>query len=128
MWLGGAVPQSDACCDLPRRVPGAAYSHLLGLYLGDGHISFHRRTPRLRIFYDSRYPGLIGEGVRSMRAVLPHARVHVCRPTHVNCVVVSSYSCCWLCLLPSTRQAASTSADSSCCRGSLRSPARIRRC
>jgi hypothetical protein len=35
-----------------------------------------------------------------MRAVLPQARVHTCRPSAANCVVVSSYSRCWLCLLP----------------------------
>jgi hypothetical protein len=74
MWLAGAIPQPDACCALRARLPGAAYCHLLGLYLGDGHISLIPRTPRLRIFYDARYPGLIGEGIRSMRAVLPHAR------------------------------------------------------
>jgi hypothetical protein len=100
MWLAGAIPQPDACCALRARLPGAAYCHLLGLYLGDGHISLIRRTPRLRIFYDARYPGLIGEGIRSMRAVLPHARAHAYRPTADNCIVVSSYSRCWLCLFP----------------------------
>jgi hypothetical protein len=99
-WLTGAVPRPVTCCKRLGRVSGSAYSHLLGLYLGDGHISIHRRSPRLRIFYDSRYPGLVGEGVRSMRAVLPHARVHAYRPSPANCVVVSSYSRCWLCLLP----------------------------
>ena len=100
MWLAGALPRTAACCELPRRVAGAAYSHLLGLYLGDGHISLHRLTPRLRIFYDARYPRLIGEGVRSMRAVLPPTRVRAHRASSDNCVVVSSYSRRWLCLLP----------------------------
>jgi hypothetical protein len=100
MWLTGRVPRTAACCELTRPVAGAAYGHLLGLYLGDGHISLHRRTPRLRIFYDARYPGLVGEGVRSMRAVLPHGRVHAYRPSPDNCIVVSSYSRCWLCLIP----------------------------
>jgi hypothetical protein len=35
-----------------------------------------------------------------MRAVLPQARVHAYRPTPDNCIVVSSYSRCWLCLFP----------------------------
>jgi hypothetical protein len=94
------MPGVHPCCDLVRRLPPAAYSHLLGLYLGDGHISLIRRTPRLRVFFDSRYPGLVGEAIRSIRAVLPQSRVHAYRRAPDNCVVVSSYSRCWLCLLP----------------------------
>jgi hypothetical protein len=100
MWLGGQVPTSAECCCRRQALPRAAYSHLLGLYLGDGYLSLSLRSPRLRIFYDSRHPGLIGEGVRTMREVLPRARVHAFRRAPHNCVVVSSYSRCWRCLLP----------------------------
>lgn len=37
------------------------YAEILGLYLGDGHITKLPRTDRLRIFFDSKYPMLIAE-------------------------------------------------------------------
>jgi hypothetical protein len=37
-----------------------SYSHLLGLYLGDGHVVRYPRTYRLLITCDAAYPGLIG--------------------------------------------------------------------
>jgi len=101
MWLAGRVPRTTgACCGAAGRVPGGPYSHLVGLYLGDGHLSTSARSPRLRIFFDSQYPGLIGEAVRTVRRVLPHGHVHVSRRRPDNCVVLSSYSRCWTCLLP----------------------------
>src|SRR3954471_24918878 len=36
-----------------------AYAYLLGLYLGDGHITRMQRTYRLRICLDSAYPGIV---------------------------------------------------------------------
>ena len=36
-----------------------AYSHLLGLYLGDGHLVEHPRTYRLLITCDAAYPALV---------------------------------------------------------------------
>ena len=46
----------------PRFCPVAAsYVYLLGLYLGDGYISEHRRSVyRLRIVLDVKYPEIIG--------------------------------------------------------------------
>ena len=35
------------------------YAELLGLYLGDGHIVRTSRADRLRIFLDTRYPGIV---------------------------------------------------------------------
>ena len=37
----------------------ASYSHLLGLYLGDGHLAEHPRTFRLVITCDAAYPTLV---------------------------------------------------------------------
>ena len=48
-----------------------AYSYLLGVYLGDGHLAQFPRTLRLQIYLDSRYPGIIGECVRAIRRVMP---------------------------------------------------------
>jgi hypothetical protein len=51
------------CGNIGRRLsiaPGD-YAELLGLYLGDGHIVRMPRTWQLRIFLDSRYPGIVRE-------------------------------------------------------------------
>jgi hypothetical protein len=55
----------------------AAYSHLLGLYLGDGHLAAHPRTYRLVITCDAGYPSLV-EACRisvGLTGVPPRVRV-----------------------------------------------------
>jgi hypothetical protein len=81
------------------RLPHA-YVYLLGLYLGDGCISAHRRQVfKLRIVLDSKYPGII----RSTAATIAEVRG---RPGHVqkhpihNYVEVNSYWKQWPCDLP----------------------------
>src|SRR5688572_17275219 len=57
---GQRAPQNCPICtgrDLDREW----YAYLLGLYLGDGCISRHPRTYRLRISLDIRYPSIIDE-------------------------------------------------------------------
>ena len=77
---------------------GEAYAHLLGLYLGDGCISQHRRgVYHLRIVCDAKYPHLLQECAASMRAVLPNKVGFVKAP---GCIVVQSYSRHWPCVFP----------------------------
>src|SRR5438270_54161 len=45
------------------------YLHLLGLYLGDGHIVRLRRVFRLNLACADAWPGLMDEAEASMRAV-----------------------------------------------------------
>lgn len=101
------VPRVGGCpkCGHPvhcfEDLPTSAYSYLLGVYLGDGTLS--RATKgvwKLRIVQDTRYPGIIGEIVRAMRAVMPRNRVRVARKGVANCVEISSHSKSWPCLLP----------------------------
>lgn len=81
--------------DLPRE-----YVYLLGLYLGDGTISKHRRgVHRLRIFLDKKYPGIVGECEVAMGRVMP-ASTPARYLTVSNCFQVSSYSKAWPCLFP----------------------------
>jgi hypothetical protein len=75
-----------------------AYCHLLGLYLGDGHIAAFPRTHCLRVYLDQRYPGIVRGCARSMAAVAPRNRVAVHQRT--GCVVVQCYSSAWPCLFP----------------------------
>jgi hypothetical protein len=52
------------------------YVYLLGLYLGDGCISAHRRNVfRLRIFLDLKYPEIVEACAGAMREVMPQNKV-----------------------------------------------------
>jgi len=74
------------------------YAHLLGLYLGDGHLT---RTPRgswfLAVSCDDHWPGLADECEQSMRTVLATS---VCRVRRRGCHDVKAYSAHWPCLFP----------------------------
>jgi hypothetical protein len=81
----------------------ASYAYLLGLYLGDGHIGAQRRgVYQLRVYMDSRYPRIIGETVRAMRAVLPRNRVFVARRRPHNVVAIGCASKALPTLFPQT--------------------------
>lgn len=97
----GERPVRPSAC--PRCGTGAlddpAYALLLGLYLGDGCLSRHRRDVyALRIACDDAYPRLIDEAEAVVRAV------HLCRPVHrvqaVGYTSVVSYWKHWPCLFP----------------------------
>jgi len=65
-WRTGTARARPAClrCWQPTRpvvMTPADYAELLGLYLGDGHISRTSRTYRLRIAPDARYPGIVDD-------------------------------------------------------------------
>src|SRR5437763_4168892 len=91
---------SGACdpCGHIARVPQAAYSYLLGQYLGDGSIASHPRgVYRLRIALCLKYPGIITECEQAMTAVLPN---RICRVMNIGCLEMASYSKHWPCLFP----------------------------
>ncbi len=48
------------------------YAELLGLYLGDGHITELARTERLRVFLDARYATIVAETESLLRRCFPH--------------------------------------------------------
>jgi hypothetical protein len=55
----------------------AAYSYLLGAYLGDGHVAvFSRRSASLIITLDTRYPAIIAEVHEAVAATFPGVAVH----------------------------------------------------
>ncbi|WP_060905468.1 helix-turn-helix domain-containing protein [Streptomyces scabiei] len=88
------------CEDIPRPPEQpAAYAYLLGLYLGDGCISAHRRgVYYMRIVLDRAWPGIIDACEVALRAVRPSNSV--CRVKRQGCFVVSSASKHWPCLFP----------------------------
>lgn len=76
-----------------------AYAYLLGLYLGDGHISLHRRgVYHLRITLDARYGQIVAEAAQAM-ALVAHGRRIGLQPAP-GCIVVGSYWKHWPCLFP----------------------------
>jgi hypothetical protein len=117
-WIAGRTPRRVADDGkLCERCGGAAhrfgdlppkYVYLLGLYLGDGCISAHRRSVyKLRINLDLRYPGIIDECEEAIRAVDPGRRVHrlLRRSNYTGdsehtLVEVSAYWKAWVCLFP----------------------------
>jgi hypothetical protein len=52
----------------------ADYAELLGLYLGDGHISQLARTQRLRLFLDARYSTIVADADALIRRCFPDNR------------------------------------------------------
>jgi hypothetical protein len=98
----GACPGRERPCP---RCDGApldrpAYSYLLGLYLGDGHVSRYsgHRVPSLSITCADDWPGLMDAAEAAMRAVLPFNRTSRLRRT--GCHVVKAYSKHLSCLFP----------------------------
>lgn len=59
----------------PVRFTPADYAELLGLYLGDGHITALARTERLRIFLDARHVTVVNEAEALLGRCFPHNRV-----------------------------------------------------
>ena len=100
---GAPIPPACPHCNQDEHDLAAlpkAYVYLLGLYLGDGTISAHRRgVQRLRIFLDRKYPGIVSECEAAMAEVMPRNRVERLL-TVSNCFQVSSYSRAWPCLFP----------------------------
>ncbi|OON74659.1 helix-turn-helix domain-containing protein [Streptomyces tsukubensis] len=88
------------CCRTPRGPEDpAAYSYLLGLYLGDGCLTTGRRGVHLlRIACADAWPGLIRACGDAVRAVRPDNRVWFSQ--RQGCVAVSSTSKHWVCLFP----------------------------
>ena len=85
------------CDGAPLDEP--VYAYLFGLYLGDGHITRHRRGVfALSIFCCDGWPGLITAAKQAMRDVMPASAVFGVQRTGMT--EVKSYSKHWPCLFP----------------------------
>jgi len=82
-----------------RSLDESEYAYLLGLYLGDGHITRARRNVFvLSLFCSDDWPGLLAAAGCTMSAVMPASGVFcVQRP---GCTEVKSTSKHWPCLFP----------------------------
>ena len=107
-WRTGQrrVPGRQDSRDLPRcpHCHGApldecAYSYLLGLYLGDGHLVHGRKDVfTLSIWCSDTWPGLLTAAKSAMHATMPVSSVfsRQCQ----GCTEVKSTSKHWPCLFP----------------------------
>jgi hypothetical protein len=85
------------CDGAPLDEP--VYAYLLGLYLGDGHITRHRRGVfALSIACGDVWPGLITAAKDAMRHVMPTSGVFGVQ--RIGMTEVKSYSKHWPCLFP----------------------------
>ena len=76
------------------------YAELLGLYLGDGHITPMARTERLRISLDAKYPVMNAEIEALLRRCFPGNRVGRMVVDDGSCVVIFVYNGHLSCLFP----------------------------
>lgn len=94
-------PHTPTChrCD-GAELNARSYSYLLGLYLGDGHISHHsqHRVPNLVITLDDSWPGIQEEAEVAMRRVFPDNAT--CRVRKPGCHNIKVYSKHLPCLFP----------------------------
>jgi hypothetical protein len=101
-WRDQPVPDHDPtacprCSGLP--LPQPEYAQLLGLYLGDGCLSEHKKAVyALRIACDDGYSDVIAETAAIVRAVYPGRSVHRVRAP--GCTHLVSYWKHWPCLFP----------------------------
>lgn len=101
-WIDGRTPTRVRAGMYPPAVDDIpeAYAYLLGLYLGDGCLSPHRRgVYKLRITLDARYPGIVAECMAAVADVMPASAVGR-RLTRDNCFEVYSYSKRWPLFFP----------------------------
>lgn len=82
-----------------RALDEAAYAYLLGLYLGDGHITHGRRDVfALWLACCDDWPGLMAAASRAMSDVMPTSSVFYVH--YQGCTMVKSTSKHWPCLFP----------------------------
>jgi len=82
----------------PTRFSDADYAELLAMYLGDGCVSDHPRTQRLRIVLDRKYPQIIADTRGLLERCFPSNRVEAIGAP--GCIHVAIYSSHLGCLFP----------------------------
>jgi hypothetical protein len=100
------VPRPRAVClrcwsrTSPVAFTAGDYSELLGLYLGDGHISAGARSERLRLMLDAKYPVIVDEAAALLGRVVPDNRVGRQDLYDGRMVTLWAYHRHWSCLFP----------------------------
>jgi hypothetical protein len=71
-WQTAPSREAEVVPDEWRPRDARSYVYVLGLYLGDGHVTHASRwTGALRIAYDACYPEMVAEGEAALAVVFP---------------------------------------------------------
>jgi hypothetical protein len=98
-WRDRGVEPARGLAVTPLRTDGPAYAYLLGLYLGDGCLSAHRRgVYALRIACADAWPGLADACEQAIREVRPGGSVF--RVRKQGCAMITSMSKQWPAAFP----------------------------
>lgn len=96
----GAAEATCPVCSL-TSLNEKAYAYLLGVYLGDGHLTRSAKgVYRLTIYQDQRYIGLLSECARSITTLMPERSLHVGFQQAEGCIHTYAYWKHWPCLFP----------------------------
>jgi hypothetical protein len=112
-WRHGRVPGRASPLGRGRRANSATcfrceggplstqvYAYLLGLYLGDGHISRCRRTYRIRFTLDAACPGIVAECIHALESLVTGKTAWCGQRSGSRCVDIAMYWNHWPCLFP----------------------------
>jgi hypothetical protein len=92
-------PSDVTKCELVQNVDEPAYSYLLGMYLGDGHITTARNgVHRLVVTACDQYPDIMRECELAISRVMPGRRVGL--QPRAGCHDIWCFSNHWPCLFP----------------------------
>jgi hypothetical protein len=84
-----------------RPLDETAYAYLLGLYLGDGHITHRPKTYMLSLACADAWPGLLQQARQVAALVMPSSAVFcTSKKSGGACTYVQSVSKHWPCLFP----------------------------
>ena len=83
-----------------RALDETAYAYLLGLYLGDGHITQGPRSYVLWLACADAWPGLLQQARQAMALAMPSSAVFCASKRSAACTYVKSVSKHWPCLFP----------------------------
>jgi hypothetical protein len=107
-WRVGRTRNGSYRTGMPHRCPicnhaevdGWWYAYLLGMYLGDGCLAMHPRgVYKLRIVLDTRYPMIIDECAKAIRAI-KGSQAPIGQVQCIGCVEVYALWKHWPCVFP----------------------------
>jgi hypothetical protein len=104
--IGGASSSARGICPRCWRQTSMVlfdandYAELLGLYLGDGHISVLARTERLRLMLDTKYPAIVEDAAALLARVVPENVVGRQLFHGGRMATLHAYHQHWTCLFP----------------------------
>jgi hypothetical protein len=78
----------------------ARYAELLGLYLGDGHITQMARAQRLRLMLDAKYPVIVEDAAELIARIVPDNKVGRQYRHEGRMATLHAYHKHWACLFP----------------------------